>query len=101
MKLNVVTFLIVTLALVVGGYFFFTGTESQPLLEVSASDNPAQARFQALVSQLQPISFDTSIFSDPTFTSLVDLATPVAPEESGRLDPFAPLSGAVSSAAGN
>lgn len=94
MKLNVVTFIIVTLALAVGGYwYFFAGVGDESFLASSTAENPAQAQFQSLTSQLGPISFDTSIFSDSRFTSLVSLATPITPEESGRLDPFAPLAG--------
>lgn len=100
MKLNVVTLVIVTLALIAGAYWFlFMGAEDQSLLSVTDAQNPAQEQFQRLTSQLGPISFDSSIFSDPKFTSLVSLATPVTPEESGRLDPFAPLSGVVSGTA--
>ena len=94
MKLNVITFVIGTLALAVGVYwFFFAGAGNQAFLTSSTAQNPAQEQFQQLVSQLGPISFDTSIFADSRFTSLVSLATPVTPEESGRLDPFAPLAG--------
>ena len=53
----------------------------------------AQTKFQTLVGELTPISFNTSIFSDAHFTALVDIATPVAPETIGRLDPFAAITG--------
>ncbi|MEK7086290.1 MAG: hypothetical protein AAB951_00705 [Patescibacteria group bacterium] len=92
------TFLIAGTLVVMGGlyWYFFMGTSEELPLTPSVSvglENPAQTKFQALVSQLQPISFDPAIFSDPNFTLLVNLATPVIPETSGRLDPFAALSG--------
>lgn len=94
------TFLIAIALVIMGGlywYFFIGKSEELPLTPSSSvgSENPAQTKFQTLVSQLQPISFDSSIFSDPNFTLLVDLTTPVVPETLGRLDPFAPLSGAT------
>lgn len=94
MKLNSNTVSLIVGALVVAGgiwYFFFTGggSSDQPL--TASADNPAQTQFAVLVSQLQPISFNTDIFSDPNFMALVDLSTPVTPESAGRLDPFAPL----------
>jgi len=89
--------LIVIATLVVGAgayWFFFTGTGNDaPLMPIDANQNEAQLRFNALVSELGSISFDTRIFSDPRFEALVDLATPIAPETSGRFDPFAPIPG--------
>ncbi len=95
MKSNTTTIIILTLVIAAGAYwYFFTGSGNQPPLTSSApTDNTAQTQFQSLVTELTPISFNTAIFSDPRFTSLIDLATPVSPEPSGRLDPFAPVPG--------
>ncbi len=84
-----------TLIIAGGAYwYFFTGTGNKPPLTVlSASVNKSQSRFQTLVGELQPVSFNTDIFSDPRFASLVDLATPITPETAGRIDPFAPVLG--------
>lgn len=95
MKSNSITLIIFTLVLAGGAYWYLstrTGNES-PLTALTAPENAAQTQFQALVSQLRSISFDTKIFSDPRFTSLVDLSTPVTPEPPGRLDPFGQVSG--------
>ena len=97
MKLNTNTIIIViaTIVLVGGGYWYFSsaGTGNEPPLTAGATVNVAQIKFQTLVQKLQPISFDASIFSNPQFNALVDIATPVTPEPYGRLDPFAPVSG--------
>lgn len=95
MKPNTISIIVITLIIAVGAYLFFhTGAgNQQPLSASSPSDNPAQAQFQALVNELQPISFDTAIFSDPKFASLVSIETPPVPETLGRLDPFSPVSG--------
>lgn len=95
MKSNAVAVVIVTLIIAGGGYWYFTsqsGNEA-PLTASQPSLSPEQTEFESLVSQLEPITFNTEIFSDPRFTSLVDLTTPIAPESSGRLDPFAPIQG--------
>ena len=96
MKITPSTLLILITACIVAGgayWYFFINVGSQPPLSSGTSENPAQIQFQTLVSQLQPISFDTSIFSDPRFLALHDLTTSIAPEPAGRLDPFAPIAG--------
>ncbi|MHB1769853.1 MAG: hypothetical protein ACYCPH_02100 [Minisyncoccota bacterium] len=96
MKLNSNTILIIVVALIAaaGAYwYFFTGTGNQPPVSVSVSKSQAQTRFQVLVNELQTISFNTSILSDPRFNALVDLTTPISPEPIGRPDPFAPIQG--------
>jgi hypothetical protein len=96
MKSNTNTIILIVSTLVVAGgaYWYFTGqTGNEPPLTPSFSDNETQAQFQTLVSELQPITFNTGIFSEPRFMALVDLATPITPETIGRLDPFAPVPG--------
>lgn len=96
MQTNSNTIIIILGALVVaaGAYwYFFTGTGNEPPLSVGVAQNEAQVRFNALVSELGSISFKTNIFSDVRFSALTDLETPVAPETSGRLDPFASIPG--------
>jgi len=86
---------VIALIIVVAGiyWYIFTGTGNQAPLSANGSVNQAQTTFQALVNELQPISFDTSLFSDPRFNALVDFTVSVSPEVAGRPDPFAPLAG--------
>ncbi len=95
MKSNTVILIVATLIIAAGAYwYFFTGTGNEPPLTTTTSfEGGAQAQFQTLVGELQPISFDTGIFSEPSFMALVDLATPITPETIGRPDPFAPVPG--------
>lgn len=95
MKSNNIMIIIVTLLVAgVAYWYFFTDTGNElPVTAVSVSDNPAKAQFRALVGQLQSISFNTTLFSDPNFMSLVDIATPVTEEVRGRADPFAVIPG--------
>jgi len=93
MKSNTILIL-ATLIVAAGAYwYFFTGTGNEPPLTTEVTESQAQLQFQILVGQLQPISFNTSIFSDPRFLALVDLTTPITPETAGRPDPFAPVPG--------
>lgn len=94
MKPNTIILIIATLIVAAGAYwYFFTGTGNEPPLTVISTENPAQVRFQTLMSQLRPIAFDTGIFDNSSFMALVDLATPITPETIGRLDPFASVPG--------
>jgi flagellar basal body-associated protein FliL len=90
---NTTLLVIATLIVAAGAYwYFFMGTGNEPpLTATTVTNNQAQTQFETLVGKLQPISFNTAIFSDPRFMVLVDLATPITPEPSGRLDPFAAL----------
>lgn len=95
MKSNTIIILVLTLLLGGGVYWYISSKDAvpEPALSTGASVNTAQVRFQTLLNQLTPITFDTSIFSDPRFNSLVDITTPVTPEPAGRPDPFAPVPG--------
>lgn len=95
MKSNTITLIVLTLLAAAAAYwFFFSGSGNEPPLFAAAStENVAQARFQALASELQPLTFDTTIFTEARFLALVDITTPVTPEAMGRLDPFAPVPG--------
>mgnify|MGYP001578910705 CR=1 FL=1 len=93
MKPNIKILIAVTVVIAAGAYwYFFTGTENQTPLSALPVENQTQTQFQMLVSELQPISFSTTIFSDPRFMALVDLATPIESETAGRIDPFATVS---------
>lgn len=89
---NTILLIVATLIISAGAYwYFFTGTGNQSPLTTGAQESSTQTHFKTLVSELKPVSFDISIFSEPSFMALVDLATPIEPETSGRLDPFAPI----------
>ena len=94
MNKNTIILIITTLVVALGAYwFFFTDTGNEPPLTPVSTENEAQLQFQMLVSKLQPITFNTAIFSDARFMGLISLATPITPETKGRLDPFAPVPG--------
>jgi hypothetical protein len=86
---------IICLVIVAGGlgyYFFFFNSNTESALTAgpgTASD--AELSFITLVSKLEPIVFDTTLLSDPRFTSRQDIRTAIIPEASGRKDPFADI----------
>lgn len=45
----------------------------------------------SLVDTMRKMSIDSSIFSSPLFTSLVDFSVTITPELKGRPNPFAPI----------
>lgn len=96
MKPNVT--LVTAALLLVGVAYWYMSSRSgnqAPLTASIVSESPERAQFRILVGQLQSINFNTAIFSDQNFTSLVDITTPVVSEESGRVDPFAVLPSVV------
>ena len=96
MKPSANTLFIVLTALIASGgayWYYQMANEAGPTLTRDNDQNVAQVQFQTLVTELEPISFDTSVFSDPRFIALTDLTTSIAPEQSGRTDPFAPVAG--------
>jgi hypothetical protein len=98
MKLDSRTITLIIAALVLAAlayWFFFSGSGNQQPL-TAGTQNAAQAQFETLVGELSPVSFDTALFSDVRFQSLVDISTPVAPEPIGRTDPFAAVPGVTS-----
>lgn len=97
MKPNIILIVVASLIVAAGAYwYFFTDTGNEPPLSASDTTNQAQMQFESLVGQL-PISFDTSIFSNPRFMALVNITTDISPEVTGRIDPFAPVAGGAPS----
>jgi hypothetical protein len=78
--------------LIAVGYFvFFSGGSSAPDVAATAPASPAELLFINLAGELDPVSFNGGILTDPRFTALTDIRTAVLPETTGRTDPFAPL----------
>lgn len=94
MKSNTIILVVAVIIVATGVFWYYsTKTGNEPPLSVLSAENQAQTRFQALFGELQPISFNTDIFSDARFMALTDLTTPLTPETAGRLDPFAVVPG--------
>jgi hypothetical protein len=94
MKLTKNTTIIIAVAILIVGvlaYVFVFGKKKDDTLTTTGGPtSDAQATFLDLASQIDLVTFDTSIFSDPRFMSLVDISVAVIPEAQGRSDPFSP-----------
>ncbi len=91
---TIIIVVIILGALGVGGYLLFFNSNTSALsINNSAPASAAEQTFLNLTSEAESISFNTSILSDPRFTSLVDTRTAVVPVSEGRPDPFSPVPG--------
>lgn len=89
-----VAILIIIGLLILGAAAYLFMNQNQLGSAVATLSGPAsgaEETFVRLTSQIDPVELDTSILSDPRFTSLEDIRTAIIPEASGRPDPFAPL----------
>jgi hypothetical protein len=87
----IIAFLVIALLLGAGYLLFFNNnSDATAVSAVGAPTSAAQATFINLTNQLDPITFDTSVLSDPRFTALIDIHTAILPETEGRSDPFSP-----------
>lgn len=72
---------------------YFAPTPSDVLAPVAATSTEAGANLLSSIEQLKAVNFDSSLFSDPVFASLIDFGVVIPPEPVGRANPFAPLGG--------
>jgi phosphatidylserine synthase len=90
-RVKIIIAVLVIAILGVIAYLVFFNTNNDTTAVSTGSGAPASAAevtFLNLASQINPITFDTTIFSDPRFTALVDIHTAILPEATGRTDPF-------------
>ena len=97
---NSLTIGIVVVVILGGGYLYFFSGSSQAPVSATPPAGAAEQQFLTLAGELQPLSFDTSILSDPRFASLVDISVPVTEDAQGRTDPFAPIPGVAKTPVG-
>ncbi len=76
-------------------YFIFNKDSGAAVDSNSVAASSAEISFISLIGQIDPISFDVSVLSNPKFTQLQDIRIAVIPEPSGRKDPFSPYAGAI------
>lgn len=89
---------IVIVSVLIGGYFYFSGgtpSSDTGLLEINQTSEATvvAARVLSLLNQIKSLNIDTSIFSDPAYQTLRDYSVVIPPQNVGRANPFAPLSG--------
>lgn len=92
---------IIVVALI--AYFYYEGSvpTTNSSLETSIANNEAQAvgvRVLTLLKQIKSLTIDSGLFVDPSYLTLRDYSVQIPPENVGRSNPFAPLSGMQSAA---
>jgi len=84
------------------GYFYLSGSSTPAASSTLQSSGPDSAavgtQVLSLLNQIQSLKIDASIFSDPGYQTLRDYSVVIPPENVGRPNPFAPLSGYSASA---
>lgn len=95
MNKNTIILIILGLLLLgAAGYLLFgKGGSGDTVTIESGPTSAVEQTFINLTAQISPVSFDTSILQNAHFNALVNLETAIVEEDSGRIDPFAPLSG--------
>src|SRR5512146_397836 len=73
-------------------YYYWGGSSSSPTVTVAPAASPASQDLLLTLANLHSIKLDPSIFNDPLFKSLTDYGVTIAPEPTGRGNPFAPAS---------
>ncbi len=87
--------MLVVVALVGLGYFYYSGSStpaSTTLIAESDEGAAAAAQVLSLLNQIQVLKIDTAIFSDPGYKTLRDYSVAIPPVNVGRPNPFAPIS---------
>lgn len=78
------------------GVYFFAGSGGAVTTITAVPSSQTEATFLGLASELDTVTFNTSIFTDQRFLKLQDIHTSIIQEQVGRTDPFAPLAGVTS-----
>jgi uncharacterized membrane protein len=79
-------------------FFSSSDNSSDVLTAANTSTSTVGADFVTQLQQLQQITLDPSVFSDPVFQSLQDFSQPLPNIAVGRDNPFAAVSGLDASA---
>mgnify|MGYP001441310413 CR=1 FL=1 len=74
------------------GYYLFVQKDAGNLNNVEVDGQAAMqtAQFLKRLNDLEQMSFDGAIFSDPRFTTLISFSKEVQPEPYGKANPFIP-----------
>ncbi|HEY4511054.1 MAG TPA: hypothetical protein VJG29_01640 [Candidatus Paceibacterota bacterium] len=94
----------VALIILIGAYLAFRGGNNEELLQSTESgqlSSPVSRELLLTLSDLRNVTLDESLFSDPSFRSLVDFGVEIPLQPVGRRNPFAPLGTAQSQGAQN
>lgn len=93
MKNIIITISLVTVIVIGITMYFFPSDSSLPVLSVDTkTTNSSEARYiYTILKKMEKVSLDDSIFENNVFKSLKDNTVTFSPQESGRINPFAPI----------
>jgi hypothetical protein len=104
---NSKAFIILGIVLVLGGiyYFYSSGSKVVPdtgaidtsfaTADVSDGSDLVTPDVLSILNKIRELRIDPAIFGDASYQSLVDFSIAIPPENVGRPNPFAPISGSV------
>lgn len=94
MKKNIlVIILIIAIGVIAFVYLNKSDSSTSLLTTDSATSDSADAKYiYNILQQMKSVQLNDSIFSDPTFQGLKDNVVNFSPQESGRVNPFSPIS---------
>ncbi|MFA6095459.1 MAG: hypothetical protein WC767_01295 [Candidatus Paceibacterota bacterium] len=100
---NIIIAAVILAVIIFAGYFYSTrdrSADTDLLVGVPVDGAVIDGDLLSTLRELKGLRLDEGIFQDPVFRSLVDKSRPLASQNSGRPNPFAPLesSAAFSSA---
>ncbi|MBU6231877.1 MAG: hypothetical protein KGI45_00865 [Patescibacteria group bacterium] len=86
---------IVIIVIAALGYFYYEGTIPAVggNVSISPEDQAVATQVLSLLSQMQSLRIDTSLFNDPAYKTLQDDTVPIPALNVGRPNPFAPIPG--------
>lgn len=93
--------ILVAVAIVIAGgaWYGLSATSSAPgLVTTAPAAESSEGGVVSTLLALRAVKLEGGIFQDPAFMTLVDFSTDIVPEPVGRLNPFAPFSGASAAA---
>jgi hypothetical protein len=92
-----ISFIALIIVIIGAAAYYMTkdGGNTAVVTEGEVPSSGAEATFLGFSSELESVTFDPAIFTDPRFVSLQDIRTNIVDEGKGRRDPFAPLAGVV------
>lgn len=95
--MNLIIAVVILGAIGFGGWLYANRDVSDPfedelLVGIPVTEaNPIDGDLLKALQDLQRLSLDASIFSNPVWLTLVDFGKELAPQAAGRQNPFAPL----------
>ena len=94
-KKNLIIAIAVIIVLLIVAYYYFGSGPSSPAPILSDSTTPSSDTLLSTLDELQSISLNSAVFSNPSFQSLKDDTVTLPSVPSGRQNPFAPVAGIV------